>query len=170
MFQLNTLHQSNWKLTFSNLPTIAPSDMYYYDNFVKSVTLPNYDLMEVPSYYKNVMVRQPVTKPNTDLPQLLITFRTTEDFQNYYKLMLWSMQIKYGKLDDDYEGRIREYTINAINLHLLDNEKRERCILTFSKALMLSISSIGLEQGSEEETLFTASFSYEEVTAEIINI
>ena len=170
MFQLNTLHQSNWKLTFSNLPTIAPSDMYYYDNFVKSVTLPNYDLMEVPSYYKNVMVRQPVTKPNTDLPQLLITFRTTEDFQNYYKLMLWSMQIKYGQLDDDYEGRIREYTINAINLHLLDNEKRERCILTFSKALMLSISSIGLEQGSEEETLFTASFSYEEVTAEIINI
>jgi len=89
---------------------------------------------------------------------------------NYYNLMLWSMRIKYGQPDDDYVGKIREYTIKAINLHLLDNQKRERCIVTFSNAFMTSISSIGLEQGSEEETLFTSSFSYEEVTAQVINI
>lgn len=170
MIQLNTLHQSNWKMSFSNLPTIDQSDMYLFDNFVKSVTLPNYDLGESYSYIKNVVVRQPITKPNTDLPQLQITFRTTEDFQNYYKLMLWSMQIKYGQLDSDYEGLIRSYTIKAINLYLLDNEKRERCIVTFSNAFMSSISSIGLEQGSDQETLFTASFTYEEVTAQVINI
>ncbi len=170
MQQLNTLHQSNWKMTFSNLPTINPSDMYYYDNFVKSVTLPNYDLVEVQSYIQNVMLRHPVTKPNTDLPQLQVTFRTTEDFQNYYKLMLWSMQIKYGQPKSDYEGFIRSYTIKAINLHLLDNEKRERCITTFSNAFMSSISSIGLEQGSDQETLFTASFTYEEITSKIIDI
>ena len=170
MFQLNTLHQSNWKLTFSNLPTIEPSDMYYYDNFVKNITLPNYDLEETQSHYRNAMLRHPVTKANVDLPQLLVTFRTTEDFQNYYKLMLWSMQLKYGTPNADHDDPLREYTIKAIKLHLLDNEKRERCIVTFSKAFMASISSIGLEHGSEEETLFTASFTYEEVTAEVINI
>ena len=168
--QLNTLHQSNWKITFSNLPTIAQSDMYYYDNFVKSVTLPNYDLSYEKSFYKTAQVRQPVTKANYDLPELQITFRTTEDFQNYYKLMLWSMQIKYGQPIDGYDDLIRKYTIKEINLHLLDNEKRERCKLTFSEAFMSSISSIGLEQGSDAESIFTASFSYEEVTSKVINI
>jgi hypothetical protein len=144
--------------------------MYLFDNYVKSVTLPNYDLAEIYSYYKNIVVRQPITRPNLDLPQLQITFRTTEDFQNYYKLMLWSMQIKYGQPDSSYSDLIRKYTIKAINLHLLDNEKRERCITTFSNAFMSSISSIGLEQGSDQEALFTSSFTYEEVTSKIINI
>jgi len=107
MVQLNTLHQSNWKVTFSNLPTINQSDMYLYDSFVKSITLPNYDLSTEKSNFKNIQIRQPVTKANYDLPELLITFRTTEDFQNYYNLMLWSMQIKYGQPDSSYEDLIR---------------------------------------------------------------
>lgn len=167
--QLNTLHQSNWRIGFSNLPTINQSDMYIYDNFVKSVTLPNYDLQEEKSYFQNGAIRHPVTKANVDLPQLQITFRTTEDFQNYYKLMLWSMQIKYGQPNILIDA-IRNYTIKAINLYLLDNEKRDRCIVTFTNCFLSSISSIGLEHGSEAEALFTASFTYEEITSKVINI
>jgi hypothetical protein len=168
--QLNTLHQSNWKVTFSNLPTINQSEMFLFDNFIKSITLPNYELGEEKSYFQNVMIRHPNTKANIDLPQLQITFRTTEDLQNYYRLMLWSMQIKYGKPDSTYEDFIRNYTINTINLHILDNEKRERNRISFTKAFMSSLSSIGLEHGSDAETLFTAIFTYEEVTSLPVSI
>lgn len=144
--------------------------MYLYDNYVKSVTLPNYDLQETVSNIQNVIIRHPVARPNTDLPQLQVSFRTTEDLMNYYNLMLWSMQIKYGQPNSSYTDFIRKYTINAINLHLLDNEKRERNILTFTKAFMSSLSSIGLEQGSDAEVLFTASFTYEEIHTKVINI
>lgn len=165
--QLNTLHQSNWKMGFSNLPTIEQSQMYLYDNFVTSITLPNYDLQEEKSYFQNSVIRHPVTKANADLPQLQITFRTTEDFQNYYKLMLWSMQIKYGR-PENWTDAIRNYTIKAINLYLLDNQKREKCIVTFTNCFMSSISSIGLTHGSSDECLFTASFTYEEIQSTVL--
>ena len=72
---LNLFHNDKWQISFSNLPSIgAIRDMRIYDNFVKSVVFPDYNMGEIISNIKGFNIRHPLAgiKANEDLSQLQI--------------------------------------------------------------------------------------------------
>lgn len=163
----NVAHSDRWRITFSNIPGSLIKDMRYYDNFVKSVVLPDYNLMEVKSEFRGYNIRHPVApKVNEELSQIQIEFKLSEDMWNYLNLFDWMQQIRYGSIDSTHNDFFRKYTIKKINIEMLDNQKRVVSIMSFTEAFILSLSSLSLNQGSSDEITFTVNCSYEEVIYE----
>jgi hypothetical protein len=164
----NLFHNDKWQISFSNLPSLgAIRDMRIYDNFVKSVVFPDYNMGEIYSDIKGFRIRHPLAgiKANEDLSQIQIEFKLSEDMKNYINLFEWMQGLKYGKVTDfnDEEDFFRKYTIKSINLNILDNQKRPIAVWRFTEAFLLTLGSLSLDMGISEEITFTANFSYEEI-------
>ena len=163
---VNPFHQDKWKINFSNIPsTTSFTDMPLYDLFVKSVTLPDVNITENYSNYKQYQIRHPSAKGNVDLSQLQVTFKASENLKNYYNLFTWMMNLRYG--ENITTSLIRKNVIDNINVILLDNQKVKQSIITFTDCSLLSLSSLSLEYGISDELLFTTNFSYQEVNHSI---
>lgn len=173
MVNFNLFHSDSWTVTFSNFPSLSGvSDLSMFDLFVKSLTIPEYTLEEIDSYYQTFKIRHPVApKANYNLNQISIDFKVTEDLLNYLTVFEYMRQLKYGELSDDYADElIRKYTIKAIILHIMDNQKREIAFMRFTNAFILSLSQLNLTTGTAEELTFTINCSYEELLYERKNI
>ena len=162
----NTFRSSNWSLVLSNIPSIDNfKDMRYFTNMAKSVTIPDYNMNLFFSDIEGWRIRHPeAPKPNTDLSNIQITFRLSEEMKNYMILLDFMRQIKYGQISTDV---IREYNIKEISLFLLDNQARHIAKLGFTNAFLTSLSSINLDMGNANEIDFTCQFSYEEITYQL---
>lgn len=164
----NLFHNDKWQISFSNLPTLGTiRDMRIYDNFVKSVTFPDYNMQEIYSDIRGFRIRHPIAgvKANEDLSQLQIEFKLSEDMRNYINLFEWMQGLKYGKVEhfNNEEEYFRKYTIKSINLNILDNQKRTVAVWRFTEAFLLGLSSLSLVNGDSEEVTFTCNFSYQEI-------
>jgi len=168
----NTFHSDKWVLTFSNIPVITDmSHMKYFQSYVKNLILPDYNMGEIQDIGPfGFQVRHPIAgmKQNTDLSQLQIEFKLSEDILNYIYFFKWMRDLKYGRLDNgNYNGLIRKYTIKSAIISILDNQKRTVANLTFTNLFLLNLSSMALTMGSSEEVTFTCNFSYEEIKFEL---
>lgn len=170
----NTFHNDKWVLTFSNLPDVDDlNDMRYYQSYIKNLILPDYNMGEIQDVGPfGFQVRHPIAgmKKNTDLSQLQIEFKLSEDMLNYIYFFRWIKDLRYGNLEDgDYTGLIRKYTIKRGILSILDNQKRTVVNIFFTEMFLLNLSSLQLTMGSSDEVTFTCNFSYEEIDYEMKN-
>ncbi len=169
----NVLHGDKWKITFSNLPTIDDlSEMRYFDNYVKSCTLPSYSMGEMISQLPmGMQIRNPLggMKRNQDLGTLNMSFKVSEDMYNYLILFSWMQQLRYGKIDPNHKDFFRKYSIKRIIVSMLDNQKRTVSEMTYTNAFVTDLGELGLSYGTTEELSFTCAFSYEEVFYKIKN-
>lgn len=167
---INLFHGDRWSIGFSNLPGVETRDLAMYDRFVKSVVVPDYNIEEIISYGPGgFQIRhQSAPKKNINLSQLQIEFKLNEDLRNYFNLFNWMRNTKYAENVDT--AKFRDFSIKAINIELLDNQKRIVAVLTFTKCFLLSLSSISLETGTSDEITFTTNFSYEEINYELRSI
>ena len=169
MYNINTFHSDSWTCTFSNVPSLSEqSEIAQFDNFVKSFVIPDYNMEEIYSDFKDFRIRHPAApKINNNLGQVQIEFKLNEDMSNYLTLFEYMRQLKYGELPASYLDKlIRNYTIKSIILAPTDNQKREVATLRFTEAFLLSLGSLGLTTGSAEELTFTCLFSYQELLYE----
>lgn len=172
-FNFNTFHSDSWSVTFSNMPSLSGiSDMSMFDNFVKGLVIPEYNIEEIESSFQIFKVRHPVApRANYNLNQISIDFKVTEDLLNYFTIFEYMRHLKYGELNKDYTDElIRKYVIKSIILHIMDNQKREVAFLRFTNAFILSLSSLTLTTGTADELTFTITCSYEELFYERKNI
>lgn len=158
---INASHADKFRVNFSNVPGLAsPLQLGLYDNFVRSVTIPDYNMEESFSPFRNEIYRNPISKKNDALSQIQIDFKTDENLDNYYNLLTFMQKIRYGEIDAE---SLRKSAVNAIEVEILDNQKRIRGTLKFTECYLLSLSSLPLVMGSSEEVVFTCNFSYEEI-------
>jgi len=169
----NVLHSDKWRITFSNIPTMNDvSDMRYFDNYVKSCTIPNYSIGEILSQLPmGMQIRHPLggMKRNQDLSTLSMTFKVSEDMYNYIIMFIWIQQLRYGQINPKHDDYFRKYTIKRIIISMLDNEKRTVSEIRFTNVFLSDISQLDLNFGSTEELSFTCTFSYEEIFYDIKN-
>lgn len=164
----NVHHIHNWELVFTNIPTISDNnDLKYIHNYIKDFSLPGYSNEITASQFLNSSINNPVTKANTNLSPLTVTFTCSEDMQNYLFFFEWMMNIKYGLVDNPI---IRKEWIKGLNLRVYDNEKRDIAKIEFSHLFLNDLSGITLSYQDSSETVFTATFVYEEVKFERIII
>jgi hypothetical protein len=172
---INTFHQDQWQVSFSNMPALRTiKDMRIYDNFVKGITFPDYNVQEIISYtFPGFIIRHPMgPKPNVDLSQIQIEFKVSEDMLNYIYLFEFMRALKYGDTSqfEDADETFRKNTIKSINIFILDNQKRTRSIWRFTDAFLLNLSALPLQQGVSEELIFSCNFSYSEVVYELKDV
>jgi hypothetical protein len=169
----NVMHSDKWKIMFSNIPVLDdPSQMKYFDNYVKSCTIPNYAIGEILSQLPNgFQVRHPLggMKRNQDLGSLGLTFKVSEDMFNYLVLFTWIQQLRYGAINPNHKEAFRKYNIKRIVISMLDNEKRTVAEITFTNAFLSDISQLDLNFGTTEELSFACTFNYEEIFYSIKN-
>jgi hypothetical protein len=165
----NTFHSSKWQLTFSNIPTIHDSkNLKYYDNYVKSVTIPDYNVIETYSDFKGERIRHPMSRVNEEMSQIQIEFKLSEDLFNYLYMLEWMQRLRYAQ--EIEADALRKEFIKKINMSILDNEKRTIANLAFTDAFLLNLSSLGLDSGSDEEVTFVCNFSYYEFKFERVPV
>lgn len=168
----NTFHNDKWVLTFSNVPNIDDlNEMKYFQNYIKSLVLPDYNVGNIPSIGPfGIQINHPQAgmKRNTDLSQLQVEFKVSEDFRNYLHFFNWMRELRYGTLEGGaYEGWIRKFNIKRAVLSVLDNQKRTVANITFTELFLLSLSSLQMVMGSSDEVTFTCNFQYEEINYEL---
>jgi len=164
----NVFHNDKWQLNFSNLPSLgALRDMKLYDNYIKSVVFPDYNMQEIYSDMMGFRVRHPEAgvRANFDLSQLQIEFKLSEDMKNYINLFEWMQALKYGQVSNfnTDEEFFRKNTIKSINLNILDNQKRPIAVWSFTECFLSTLGSLSLDMGVSDEVTFTANFTYEEI-------
>jgi len=167
---LNQLKNTNYSVKFSNIPTKTDfSDMYYYENFVRSVVIPDYNLENVESKFKDATIRQPVTKTNEGLAQLSIEFFANENMDNYLNLFHWMLSIKHGINQEKLSNILRKNTIKELSIYFKNNHAVDQSRIYFTELFLENLSSISLVQGDSASVTFTTSWSYEEIGYELLS-
>lgn len=163
----NLFRSSKWRVSFSNIPSSNDfDDMKLYDYYVKSLYLPSYNVDEVYSEFKNQRMRYPTTKINENLQPINISFKCSENLENYLNLFEYMQQMKYGQnVTPEY---IKDNTVNKINLIILDNQKRDIYKIEFTNCFLLALSNLDLVQGIDNEITFSTTFSYQEILKEAL--
>lgn len=160
----NTFHNDKWLLTFSNIPNVDIDDLKYFQSYIKSLSLPDYGIDNIASVGPfGFQMNHPVAgmKRNTNLAQLQIEFKVSEDFKNYIYMFNLIQEMRYGEINSD--GAIRKYTIKKGILQMFDNQKRTVSNIIFTELMLLNISSLQLVMGESDEVTFICNFQYEEI-------
>lgn len=158
----NIFNNSKWKVVLSNIPTVTNyKNMNVYNDYVRSCTIPDYNCPEDFINFMNTVVRVPIPRKNEELAQLQIEFKASEDLVNYVNLAEWMQSIKYGQdLTTEY---LIDSVVKNISVVILDNQRREKKIVYFTNCFLISLGSLPLVYGTDEEVPFLTTWSYEEM-------
>ena len=176
MSKINNANSDKFKMVFSNIPIPAtrtrPPDLEVFNNYVKSVTLPDYSLETLESRFQGATVRYPSSQFNDNLSQITIEFFVDEDMENYKAFFDWIDQIRRG-CNAKGESTLLDSNIKQMKVLVLDNENRRTNTLTFKDCWLLSMSALSLIFGSSEQLQFSCTFSFDvfeiESTTETLN-
>lgn len=169
MSTINRLATDKFKVVFSNIPLpqsrTTPLNIGVMNNFVRSVTLPDYNIEIQKADFGNFSRPHPMTKINNELTQLQLEMIVDEDMENYYAIYEWMREIKSGRPTQGHTT-LHESTISDIIIQLLDNEDREKSRLKFQGCILASLSSLTMTYGSSEQVVFTMTLTYSDFTLE----
>lgn len=173
---LNSFHQDNFKVAFSNFPVIndlkdlvgtdKPIDMRIFDYNVKNVTIPDQSLQVSELSYLNRVQLQPTARANDNLQPVTVEFRVDNTFLNYFLIYTYIRQMRAGiiKLNKPfYKNVIHEMFVDGYT-----NSGIHVSRLKFINLFPVSSGSLVLESGTAGELTFPVSFNYEEFKVELI--
>ena len=165
---INTYHNSKWKLLFSNIPSIEVGrDINsMYENFIKSITIPDYNIENIFVDFKATRKRAPISRYNDNLTPIMLEFKLNEDLTNYLNLVEYMQQLRYGQPTTEF---IKDNTIKNLNVIFLDNQKRDTYKIYFTNCFIESLSSLPLNMGDDTDITFTVTMTYDEMKFEKIN-
>lgn len=165
MSKLNNSNTDKFEIVFSNIPVPADRtdalDMAIFDNYVRNVALPDYNIEILPSEFMNQTMRSPISRANNDLAPLTIEFQADEDLDNYVAFFEWIKQLRCGeplKGEDTLKGSV----IASIDILLNDNQNRKGHRVSIKNAIIVNLSSLNMAFGQSEQTIFNVTLQYED--------
>lgn len=169
----NLFHSQAWSAEFSNIPNAIegsePIDIRLYNLYIKSVALPDMQLDTANTDFQRFSVRQVMSRANDNVQALSIEFKVSEDMRNYYHIYQYIRASRYGQILDR-EKWLRNNTIKTLKIICRDNQNREIGGFVFTNALVISLGSLQLTQGTSDNVTFACTFTYDECnlyTAEV---
>lgn len=163
---MSILNQSNtdkFESVFSNIPVPSTRndtlDLDVMNNYVRMITLPDYNLEVVFSELMQASIKNPISRFNNDMSPMTIDFTADEDLHNYIAFFEWMRELRLGNALKG-EDTIRESTIKTLYILLKDNQDRITSKFVIKDLLLINISSLSLAFGNSEQTSFTATFQF----------
>lgn len=163
--EINAFHASNFEVVISNIPTLTdPSDMFMYHNFIRSVSLPGYQLTTYDSTWTKENYINPLSRANNDLGDLSITFKVNEYMMNYFLMAKYITMTRYGENNNKgVDPRIKENVIKSICINMLDNQKNVLGTVEYNKLWPSTITGLELDYTNSSEVEFTVAFKFQEL-------
>jgi len=165
--QINTFHDTNFKVIISNIPTLEyENEMALYHNFIRSISLPGFSIDMIMSEWRGEHYLNPGSHKNNDLGDITITFKLTENLMNYFYMAQYIMDMRYEEADntsDDPADRMKMNFIKSIDVDIVDNSKRKVANIKFSRCFPINISALELDYTNGQEVDFTVTFKFTEI-------
>jgi len=156
----NTIKNDFFSVVFSNLPSHIKIDKRYYDNYIKSIVIPDYNIQTIPSNFSGVTINHPFSKINDTLSEFQITFVLSQNAINYLNFLDWIRSLRYGDIDTTNSNLISKYFINSVDVNFLNAAKKTIATISFKDCLPTMISSLALEYGSSNEVTWTSNLKF----------
>lgn len=160
---VNQANTNNFKIVFSNIPVpstrTSKLDMQVMNNYVRSVTLPDFSIELLESPFMNTVQRVPVSRYNSDLSPLTIEFKADEDLENYLAFFDWISELRCNNSTSESNPTYRQ-TIDIITVIMRDNENRNNAQLRFKDNLIINLSSLNLQFGVSEPMIFSVTLQF----------
>jgi hypothetical protein len=164
---VNRFNSDKWKVSFSNFPIpttrTTKLDLSLFDNFVKTISLPDFSLEYIQLPFGGYAENHSVNKLNSNLNPLTLEFLVDEDMENYFAFYDWYDEVRKGNASKN-NNYIHRSNIAEIMVKFLDNQNRDGAILRFSDCVISSVSSLNLLYGSSDHVPFTVTFLYNKHT------
>lgn len=169
---INNQNTDKFKVVISNIPVPSTRttnvDMAVFNNYVRSVTLPDYNVEVVPIDFRSASIKTPASRLNNDLAPVTLDFICDEDVENYISFFEWMLEIRAGNPTKG-ETTTRESTIKNLTVLINDNQDRPAVKFVIKDLLLVSLSSLSMIYGASEQSLYTASFQYNTIDIERID-
>lgn len=169
---MSILNQSNtdkFETIFSNLPVPTSRtdkfDLSVLNNYVRMVTLPDFNLEMVFSEYMQTQIKNPISRFNSDMSPITIDFTCDEDLENYISLFEWYRELRLGNPLKD-ETTLRESSIKSFIVNMKDNQDRNVCKFVMKDLILMNLSSLSLAFGNSEQSTFTGTFVFNTIDIE----
>jgi hypothetical protein len=163
---MSIINQSNidkFEAVFSNIPVPATRtdkfDIRLIDNFIRNVTLPDYNVEVVFSDLMNTQTNNPISRFNNDNSPVTIEFTVDEDMENYLAFFEWITQLRLGNPCKG-ESTTRNSTIKTLYVIMKDNEDRKGAKIVLTDLLIISLSSLNLAFGNSEQSTFNVTLNF----------
>lgn len=154
----NTFKSDFFSVVFSNMPSHIKVDKKYFDNYVKSIIIPDYNLQMIESNFQMIQINHPISKINYNLSEFQITFILSQSAINYLIISDWIRSLRYGDINTEDSELISKYFIKSIDVNFLNAAKQPIATMSYKDCLPTMISSLALEYGQSNETSFTCNF------------
>lgn len=163
MSVVNQANTDKFTTNFSNVPVPTSRseklNLSVFDNYVRMVTLPDFNIELVFSDLMQTSVKNPISRFNNDISPVTVDFTCDEDLENYISLFEWMQELRLGNPLAG-ESTLRESTIKSFIVTIKDNQDRSGCKFIMKDLIIINLSSLSLAFGSSEQSVFTATFSY----------
>ena len=163
MSVLNSNNTDKFEAVFSNIPVPSTRtdklDIRLIDNFVRNITLPDYNVEVIYSDLMNAQINNPISRFNNDNSPVTIEFTVDEDMENYLTFFEWITQIRLGNPCKG-ETTLRASTIKSLNVIMKDNEDRKGAKMVLTDLIIISLSSLNLAFGNSEQNTFTVTLNF----------
>jgi len=163
---VNNHYSHLWRFNLSNIPSYdipgsqdALKKFSIYDDFVKTVSLPDLNVGFHETEHDGYKEYQPISKYNDGWPELSVTWLCNENMENYLRLFFYMLGLRFGKPINGKPTLVTSL-IDEGRLSILDNEKRPVMFARFQDMVISSLSQVTLTQGQAEATQFTANFKF----------
>ena len=170
--QVNTSHNSKFDCVFGKFPTLRKFslDHQLFTNFVKSVDFVGLNVAYIQSNSSFRHSRwHPTDKGNTDLDRLTITFKVSENKENYFYFRKWAWDLRVGRKPEGV-GNLVEYVLDTFAVTQLDNKKRPVVRSWFNDLQPENVSGLTLSNEDSEEQEFSVTFVYHDFDTEFISV
>ena len=161
---INTFHDSNFKVIISNIPTLEfENQLDLFHNYIRSIALPGFSIDMILSDWRGEQYLNPGSHKNSDLGEVTITFKVTENLLNYFYMSQYIMDMRYEHTDTTDDDRMKMNFVKSIDVDILNNQKRKIANIKYSRCFPTNISDLNLDYTNGEEVDFTVTFKFTEV-------
>jgi len=163
-FTINEAQQGKFEIYLSNLPTyesdfIRDIDLRKFNNFVKSVSVPESSVnIQISKTYGGSRLF-PAPGFNYDLPEFTITYGLDENMANYWYLFNWIWSNRNARSMNDKTWMVNS-KINEATLCFKINNGKITNYIKFDECYISNLSSIDFQYGAYEDMRFTVTFKF----------
>jgi len=165
----NTSRNSNFLVSISNIPGLTNHRAFkYFDNYIRSVDLPDFSLDFVESVILDYTINHPISQKNNSLSEITLTFKLSEDLMNYFYAFRYIQSVRYGNNENkDVSEKLVDDVINSVIVTALDNQQRPVAKIEYKNLFISNLSSLSLAYGEDMESEFSISLKYENIIIKI---
>ena len=167
--QINDFTNNKFIIRFSNIVNMTNMelDVHILNNYVKNVSVPDFSIPMLETFYQHERQIHPNPIGARDLQTMNIEFFLDERMQNYYLFYAWIFWMRFGetcgKVNLKNEELLRMDCIDAIELVSLNNNNQIVSKMKFKHAIPNNLAQLSMQYGSADLVTYVVTFTYEQI-------